>query len=622
MYEDLSTRLLTAEEKTALIQLYNNEIHKNPHLSVEAFASRYSLQGNVFRNWISRHTKSGHLHNSRGSPGALDDIAMKDVVAEVKEYRHLNHEAPNRAEITKILQKHVEATSRRSGKPPIPVSSRLASNYIKKLDLRQRVPQVIPPVREKACSDPRMIYSTMVMANALAKDLPPDLIFNWDATTFIIRTPGVDQPVYIVPDDDFLIPPSVVSDDPFPFAIKWLYLANAAGYTAPLILIIGIEAIPADKGHVFSVPGLNCTGDPTSEGFIVFCHSLAGMDSLYRWFIQNQVIKIIEKVREVYGLTDDFNMPLAAFVGCDGEKIVLDEVFNNEILELLQDRNIHVGKLSASCSGILQPLDRSPTFKAAKKRLKTILSCNEVQQNPTLIRYLQEISTEVETIFELSISTFIKDRIICGCLAVQQALNDTLTMKMTKEGFRATGWYPLGLDVMMDLCYDPLSKELRKAMLDAIGEDSLLFLAQGYLTEDQYAQSNIPTLDDPEGLPRDLRALSNNRAVLLTKPEVATRRNSQMSKNIEVQNMLNSSYLSKTEKKQLLAATRHLEAQELANQRKEEAKEQQKRKTAAEKQAEKEARAERTKMNKEKKEKRIEDEQQIIESCKKKMRGY
>ena len=87
----------------------------------------------------------------------------------------------------------------------INLTPRLVKEYISKLNLMKRSPQVITPVRDKACSDPRMIYSTMVMAEAYSKNLPPELIWNWDAT-FIINTPGVDQPVYVVKDDNLLIP--------------------------------------------------------------------------------------------------------------------------------------------------------------------------------------------------------------------------------------------------------------------------------------------------------------------------------------------------------------------------------------------------------------------------------
>jgi hypothetical protein len=97
---------------------------------------------------------------------------------------------------------------------------------------------------------------------------------------------------------------------------------------------------------------------------------------------------LTNEIRVNANLVDDDNMPLIAFASCDGETIILDEIFNEEILESLQEHNIHIGKFSASCSGILQPLDRSPIFKAAKRRLKSIGSANDVRASP-LLHYLK-----------------------------------------------------------------------------------------------------------------------------------------------------------------------------------------------------------------------------------------
>ncbi len=62
-----------------------------------------------------------------------------------------------------------------------------------------------------------------------------------------------------------------------------------------------------------------------------------------------------------------------SFVSCDGEAIVLDQVFSVETYGILRDADIDVGKIPASCSGILQPSDVSPLFRAAKEKLRSLL---------------------------------------------------------------------------------------------------------------------------------------------------------------------------------------------------------------------------------------------------------
>ncbi len=464
-----------------MIYHYNQELIEGKDVSMETFAARYSVPGNTFRNWVLRLKKGQPLRDREGAPAAIDDLGISDALKDIKEFRRLNHEAPNQTEVTKIFQRHADASSSRLGRHKINLTPRLVKEYISKLNLIKRSPQVITPVRDKACSDPRMIYSTMVMAEAYSKNLPPELIWNWDATTFIINTPGVDQPVYVVKDDNLLIPPSVVADDPFPFAIKWLHLANAAGNTAPLVLIVGIESIPAGYGEIFCESGLNYSGDGLSVGYIVFCHNRSANDIVYRWFLEQQVIELINEIRVNANLVDDDNMPLTAFASCDGETIILDEIFNEEILESLQEHNIHIGKLSASCSGILQPLDRSPIFKTAKRRLKSIVSANDVRASPLLEMKLKGILQRVENNFNITLPSSVKDRLVFGILAVKMAINETMTDSMNQEGFASTGFYPFSPDTMMDLSYEAIPETLRSVMKEKVKDDAAVFRAQGFL---------------------------------------------------------------------------------------------------------------------------------------------
>jgi len=60
-------------------------------------------------------------------------------------------------------------------------------------------------------------------------------------------------------------------------------------------------------------------------------------------------------------------------VTCDGEWNVMKEIFTNELMTLYTDNEVTIGKLPASCSGILQASDRAKTFMASKKGLRTIV---------------------------------------------------------------------------------------------------------------------------------------------------------------------------------------------------------------------------------------------------------
>lgn len=255
---------------------------------MESFANRYCLPGNRVRNWMMRLKQGKQLRQEGGRPVAIDAEGIKSVKAKVKKYREENHECPPRPEILKLMKAEAMETSKRTNTPPVVLCDRTITHYTV-----ERSPQTTIPTRDKACSDYRMIYSTLVMATALASGILPSLLWNFDATTFIIGTPGVEEPVYIVGNDDSLVPPNYVAEDPFPFAIKRLHFANAKGDTSPLVLIIGMEEIPVGKCKIEAVPGLSYQGQTVNTGNICFCHNRAGTDSLFRWFFNDIVIKEI-----------------------------------------------------------------------------------------------------------------------------------------------------------------------------------------------------------------------------------------------------------------------------------------------------------------------------------------
>ncbi len=86
-----------------------------------------------------------------------------------------------------------------------------------------------------------------------------------------------------------------------------------------------------------------------------------------------------------FKLTQIMHLP-EPFITGDGEVVVLDEAFRPDVRSLLRQKNIHLGKLLVFCSGIHQPPDVSPLFRAAKTRLRGLLSnkSSHSNRNPTI----------------------------------------------------------------------------------------------------------------------------------------------------------------------------------------------------------------------------------------------
>jgi hypothetical protein len=321
------------------------------------------------KKWTTVYAKGG-------KPPSIDQTGLENGTNVVKALR-ANGEPPNFAETARVLQAEADASPDRRGLPRHVLSTRTYQNYFAKAKLHERKPQITSPARQKACSDFRMVYSTMVMANSYVKNINPMLLWNFDFITFVIPRRGSNQSVYIADNDDPDVPVSVVEDEALPFAIKWVHLANAAGSCGPLIFIVAIDSIPPDKHYVAEVRGLSYNNDSTQTGYLVLCHTRNATDGIYRWFLKDIVIPTVNACRQYWNLRDEINMPLFAVVLCDGEDIVIEEVFNNDVLESFYDHDIYADKLCASTSRNTQPLDKSKCFLATKKRLQHIFKNDE-----------------------------------------------------------------------------------------------------------------------------------------------------------------------------------------------------------------------------------------------------
>jgi len=68
----------------------------------------------------------------------------------------------------------------------------------------------------------------LMVKSCLEFKLPP-LIWNWDATQFIVCVTATGAAVYILGADDDPTPVTAIGNSGLDFAIKWIFLGSAAG---------------------------------------------------------------------------------------------------------------------------------------------------------------------------------------------------------------------------------------------------------------------------------------------------------------------------------------------------------------------------------------------------------
>jgi hypothetical protein len=207
-------------------------------------------------------------------------------------------------------------------------------------------------------------------------------------------------------------------------------------------------------------------------------------------------------------------------VSCDGEAIVLDATFKSQIATKFEAECIDVGKHPASCSGIHQASDVAPLFKSVKKRLKTICEHEIDVSNPVLERNVRSAIRAMEEEMEIVIPSEKKNKIAHAALAMVSAVQHVMRPTMITSGFSDSGQYPLNFNRIMTSTYRNISDSELRAIYVNTDRDVALFRTQGYLTEEQLDASNIPAIDDRQ---RDTMPIHNQRAVLITNPNVRSR---------------------------------------------------------------------------------------------------
>jgi hypothetical protein len=211
--------------------------------------------------------------------------------------------------------------------------------------------------------------------------------------------------------------------------------------------------------------------------------------------------------------------------------VSLHAAFSTKIYNLFSDNNINLGKLPASCSGILQPSDVSPLFKNVKSKVTSFINNNTIPQNQVLSKNISNSIKKCESKHKLTLSNDYVDKICQGCVTVVKAIQDTINPSKISNGFRATGQYPLDYYKLMSQCYKKVSHNDLQELLKNEDEHIAIFRETGMVPGEDLNQGDIPTNSDKE---RDHLPIQNQRAVLITHEATRERHINRMNNGISI----------------------------------------------------------------------------------------
>lgn len=289
----------TPENKKFIVGIY-----KCSNLSLRAFCETHNLRKSTLNDWVQKWEilqKGGpdNFYEGTGRPPILDYDGYNDVRADVIMLCN-GQKAPKPRDVRMLVSRHgVKTKERRNiGAVERSVSRTTILNIKRAIDLGEKHGQFKTHARVVAENDPRNAYSMTVMAHAFSEQLDPQMIFNWDATQFIISAEGTNVMVYVK--DEIDCPLTSESNGTLDFGIKMYHFHCAAGIPSPPVFVIANSALPADHYVSFVVKGMGNTMDAMNFGYLVFTRTRCCNVEFYSWFATTVVIPFVKMLRDQY----------------------------------------------------------------------------------------------------------------------------------------------------------------------------------------------------------------------------------------------------------------------------------------------------------------------------------
>lgn len=484
---------------------------------------------------VSAARKNEFFHDDICRPHKVDDIGLEYLRLQI--LRRKDDLNPiKESEWYPMVDKTASETDVRRGGNGlnVSVSKRTAKQMLKDMNATIEKGQKTTKARHRESKDIRNFAGMAIMNEACAKGKPPQMIGNYDATQFVVSVKNEELLITIKREhldgsvDDGNLPLTSVDDSALSFGIKWMMTANAIGHLGDDVFLVNDPNMSSEDFHCYPMKGLTHRNIPEKSGWLCFCKTRAGNANFFHWYSSEIMPKFVHQCRQLL-LEDDQSQSF--YMTADGEALQMQPFDSDEVMAILQNFNIDLGKGPASCTNTIgNACDRSNLFKAAKKTLKSIASETEVDfQDAVLENHL----FQAMEVAHGQLTTEKRRNISKGVVKIVRSLNKVVNLHVVSHGFQRIGLYPLNtrkcLENMDTAALKAFSKEQIDSIVEKVPELAVAFLDEekgGQITEAQFDEAGIPQCmtDDRRTLPKDARCLSHQRAVLISNPASRKRR--------------------------------------------------------------------------------------------------
>jgi len=279
----LNTTKATAEYKKLWVQHW-----KESGQSVKSFVALHGGARSTFQRWVEadlilENTGVDTFHDGGGRPCYLDEENF-NLLKQTIEELNLAQKSPDQKQFRELVFKFIKKsmTDRNTGVEIVDISDSFVSEVRNRLGAALIKSQHKPSARIKAESDPRNTYTMSAMAHAFCEFLDGNMIFNWDATQYIVLSDKDTYKVFIKSEKTEGKACTDESDGNLDTLIKLYHFHNAGGIVADPVFIIADDSMKDEEYEVHRIAGLsNKCG--MGYGYLVVTKTRAANKAFYRW---------------------------------------------------------------------------------------------------------------------------------------------------------------------------------------------------------------------------------------------------------------------------------------------------------------------------------------------------
>ena len=257
------------------------------------------------QKWVNNVKKEKDILDKAGRPSALTEEAKTYIKSLINVNKP--ETVPKIIELTQdwLRLKGVNDGSISEHSKERVVSDKTIRNFLNQVKEKENATLVVPDsttrARDRETKDSRNVLSWAALVLAYCKDLYPQLVSNWDATSlkFGDMIDGNDDHKVLVFALDLKklklegksLKAQVASD--FENAkgvfVKKYHYTNSAGQKAPLTYLIEDNTLDPKECLWYKINGLSCDNGVGGYGYVAFCYNRSGSEKFFEYFIDRVV---------------------------------------------------------------------------------------------------------------------------------------------------------------------------------------------------------------------------------------------------------------------------------------------------------------------------------------------